>query len=526
MQRTLTLCAMLSGTALMAQTNTWNWAWAAGSAGYEEGYVSMAPNGALHLLGNYANTIDANGTPLTSSGQGDAFVQRLDPADGSVQWTAEAHHTDNLYLYDMAYRSTGELVVCGTVAHNGGAAQFGPFTLAGQPFGTQAFVAGLSPSGAWNWVSGVAGVVSTDGFQVEVDASDNILLGCKWGNGLAVYRFTGQGQQGWSATATSSGSSVDLYAMDVLPGGDLVITGRCYGTGTFGTQSITVSGNFYDAYVARLSSAGQWQWVAQAGGSNWDKGFGVCADATGDVYVAGTFRNTATFGTTALTATGSNNDGWLAKLDGNGQWLWAVQMGSIAYMEVYGMDMNDAGDRLALTGNYAFNTPTIGGIALPTPTLNDLYVVEYNTTGQVLSALGVGGAGGDRGMAAAYGAGNALYVAGSFGADMQLGADQLTCVSTPDLWVGRLDADLTTAVQGPDAKTMTVYYDAAAHTVDFRGVEGDAWHVELLDASGRRVATGTTARPLPVPSYLRQGMLLVTLVRGDVRYTERVAVMR
>lgn len=517
---------LMSFSSLCAQPRAWTWAWATGSAGYEEGYVSMSPTGALHLIGNYANTVDANGTSLTSWGQGDAFLQQLDPVDGSVLWTAEAHHTNNLYVYDVAYRSSGELVVCGTVESDGNAAQFGTHTLL-PGSGTTAFVAGLSPSGQWNWVSGVAGAISTQGFLVEVDANDDILLGCRWGNDLAVYRFTGQGQEGWMATATSSGSSVDLYAMDVLPGGDLVITGRCYGTGTFGAQSIVVSGIYYDAYVARLSSTGTWQWVAQAGGSHWDKGFGVCADATGDVYVAGTFRNTATFGTTALTATGSNNDGWLAKLDGNGQWLWAVQMGSIAYMEVYGMALNAAGDRLALAGNYAFNTPTIGGFALPAPTQNDLYVVEYSTAGEVLSALGAGGAGGDRGMALTYGEGNALYVAGSFGADMQLGADQLACVSTPDLWVGRLDAELSTALA---ASTMegqgSIHYDAGQQRVYFNGFEGQPWQVELTDALGKRSATGSTRAPLVLPDGLAAGVALVTLTRGEERRTVRIAVVR
>lgn len=517
---------MMSFSALCAQPRAWSWAWAAGSAGYEEGYVSMDHTGALHLIGNYANTVDANGTPLTSLGQGDAFLQQLDPADGSVQWTAEAHHTNNLYFYDVAYRSTGELVVCGTVESDGNAAQFGTYTLL-PGSGTTAFVAGLSPGGQWNWVSGVAGAISTQGFLVEVDANDDILLGCRWGNGLAVYRFTGQGQEGWAATATSSGSSVDMYAMDVLPGGDLVITGRCYGTGTFGAQSITVSGIYYDAYVARLSSNGTWQWVAQAGGSHWDKGFGVCADATGDVYVAGTFRNTATFGTTALTATGSNNDGWLAKLDGDGQWLWAVQMGSIAYMEVYGMALNEAGDRLALTGNYAFNTPTIGGFTLPPPTQNDLYVVEYSTAGQVLSALGAGGTSGDRGMALVYGADDALYVAGSYGADMQLGADQLTCVSTPDLWVGRLDAELSTALAASTVFVQgSMSYDAVQQQVIFNGFDGQPWQVELTDALGKRLATGSTRAPLVVPDALAAGMALVTLTRNDERRTMRLALVR
>jgi len=527
MKHLLTLLSITCGLLLHAQTRTWTWAWGAGSAGYEEAYVAVAPSGAVHVYGSFSGTVDANGAELTSSGQADGFVQELDPADGSVLWTAMAHHTGNVYVYDAAYRSTGELVVCGTVEHNGGTVQFGSHTLAGQEFGTQAFVAGVSASGQWNWVSGIAGVVSTNGFHVEVDANDNLLLGCRYGTGLAVYRLTGQGQQSWQAVATTTGSSVDLYGMDVLPNGDLVITGRCYGTGNFGAHSVVVSGIYYDAYVARLTAAGQWQWVAQAGGSHWDKGFAVCADAVGDVYVAGTFRNTATFGTTALTATGSNNDGWLAKLDGNGQWLWATQMASIAYMEVYAMAMDPAGERLALTGSYSFNTPVIGGFTLPTPVGNDIYVLEYNTTGQVLSALGGGGAGGDRGYGLGYNAAGALFVAGVHGADMQLGPHALTGVGTPDLWVGRLDADLTTAAPARTTEGQgTMYYDGAQQQLCFTGFEGQPWHVELTDALGKRLATGSTRAPLAVPDALAAGMVLVTLTRGEERRTMRLALVR
>jgi len=523
----LTLLTMACGPLLHAQTRTWNWAWGAGSAGYEEAYVAVAPSGAVHAYGSFSGTLDANGAELTSSGQADGFVQELDPVDGSVLWTIMAHHTGNMYVYDLAYRSTGELVVCGTVEHNGGDVQFGALTLAGQEFGTQAFVAGVSASGQWNWVSGIAGVVSTYGFHVEVDANDQILLGCRYGNGLAVYGLTGQGQQSWQAVATTTGSSVDLYGMDVLPDGDLVITGRCFGTGTFGAHSVAVSGIYYDAFVARLSAAGVWQWVAQAGGSHWDKGFAVCADAVGDVYVAGTFRNTATFGSTALTATGSNNDGWLAKLDGNGQWIWATQMASIAYMEVYAMAMDAAGDRLALTGSYSFNTPVIGGFTLPAPAQNDMYVLEYSTDGQVLSALGGGGAGGDRGYGIGYNAAGALFVAGVHGADIQLGTHAITGVGTPDLWVGRLDADLTTTVPAPASDGQgTMQYDAAQQQLHFIGFDGQPWNVQLTDALGKRLAAGSTRAPLPLPDGLAQGVVLVTLTRGEERRTMRAALAR
>lgn len=485
MRHFLLLVTTLSAIAAHAQGYGWDWAWSAGSAGSENAQVSVSPQGDVHVYGGFENSIDANGTTLMSSGQDDGFVLSL-AADGSVIWSAVAHHTGSLTVHDVAYRSSGEVVVCGTVFHNGDAAQFGTFSLEGMEFGTQAFVGGLSPAGEWLWVSGVDGAISTEGWLVEVDAADAILLGCRWGNGLAVYRYTGAGVAGWSASATSTGSSVDLYAMDVLPDGDLVLTGRCYGTGTFGANTISVSGNFYDAYVARLSVEGDWTWVRQAGGSHWDKGFGVIADEQGDVYVAGTFRNTATFGTAQVTATGSNNDGWLAKLNGNGDWQWIVQMGSTAYMEVYGMDMNDDGDRLVLTGSYAFNTPTIGGYDLPAPASNDLYVIEYSTAGEVLGAYGAGSIGNDNGSGVAYDTDGALYVAGIFGAPLQLGPIALTSVATPDLWVGRLSPVISTgsAVQDrPDPVAMRYGSDGNV----WMATNGAAGELDVFDARGRQV---------------------------------------
>lgn len=517
MRSLLTTLLVVALTApLHAQSLTWSWAWGAGSAGSESATVTYAPSGAVHVLGSYENTIDAHGTGLTSLGQGDAFIQELDPVDGSVQWTAEAHHTAAVTIHDVAYRSTGELVVSGTVTHNGDVAQFGALALAAQPFGTQAFVAGLSPAGQWNWLSGVADPVSTEGFLVKVDANDDILLGCRWGNDLAVYRFTGAGVQDWTATATSSGSSVDAYAMDVLPGGDLVITGRCYGTGTFGTHTISVAGNFYDAFVARLSSSGTWAWAVRGGGSHWDKGFGVCADATGNVYVAGTYRNTATFGTLQFTAPGANNDGWMAKLDGNGQWLWALPMASIAYMEVYDMDLAPAGDRLALTGSYFVNAPTLGGFVLPAPAMNDVYVAEIDTAGQFLSAMGFGSALGDQGLAISYGPTGELYVAGTAGSTMVLAADTLVGVSTPDLWLGRLDPDLSTGLsQAAPVSGPRFYMDD--HVLVLRDPEGTTGLLSLTDAIGRTLAqvrvNGAPEQRIALP-HQAAGMIFWQL-RGD-----------
>lgn len=496
-----TLVLLLCAAPLNAQTYDWAWAWGAGGSGNDGGLVYTSPGGAVHLLGTYAGTITSNGVTMTSSGSNDIFVQRLEPTDGSVIWTAEAHHAGNLAIHSAAMRSTGELVVSGTISHGGTAAQFGIFQVTGQAFGLQAFVAGISPTGQWTWVSGVNDPVSTEGWLVRVDSNDNILLSCKRGTGVGVYRFTGAGVPGWAATATSTGNSVDAYAMDVLPSGDLVLTGRFYGTTTFGGQSLTVGNQYYDVFVARLSASGTWLWAIQGGGIHWDKGFGVCATANGDVFVAGTFRNTGTFGQHQVVAGGAN-DVFVARVSGAGQWLWVVAQGISAYMEVYAMAMDPLGEQFAITGTYGIVPAVIGGITLPTPQLNDMYVAAFDTTGQAIGALGFGTTASDQALSVGYGANSELYLAGYYGAVAQWGSVSMPATQGYDLWVGRLSTDLTTAtplVQGGDP--MRVYAtDQGLRVENPQALRGQ---LQLVDGMGRMVAhqplSGAPVQELGLP---------------------------
>jgi len=69
-----------------------------------------------------------------------------------------------------------------------------------------------------------------------------------------------------------------------------------------------------------------WLWAKKAGGTSSDTGRSIATDSEGNSYVIGTFYKTAAFGDTELTSSGST-DIFVAKLDSNGNWLWAKQAG-------------------------------------------------------------------------------------------------------------------------------------------------------------------------------------------------------
>jgi hypothetical protein len=82
-----------------------------------------------------------------------------------------------------------------------------------------------------------------------------------------------------------------------------------------------------DLFVAKLTAGGQWDWAVQAGGADGQaKGIGLIVDASGqNIYVTGLAVGPASFGAIALPAAAGANNGFVARLSSAGQWQWAVR---------------------------------------------------------------------------------------------------------------------------------------------------------------------------------------------------------
>jgi hypothetical protein len=78
--------------------------------------------------------------------------------------------------------------------------------------------------------------------------------------------------------------------------GNSYVTGGFEGTATFGSTTLESSGS-QDIFVAKLDNRGNWLWAKKAGGTDSDYGYGIAVDASGNSYVTGYFYSaTATFG--------------------------------------------------------------------------------------------------------------------------------------------------------------------------------------------------------------------------------------
>ncbi|MFO0913442.1 MAG: hypothetical protein U0795_10825 [Pirellulales bacterium] len=106
-----------------------------------------------------------------------------------------------------------------------------------------------------------------------------------------------------------------------------------------------------DAFVAKYAPDDSLVWVRSMGGDSVNSEYArrLAVDASGAVYVAGEFLESADFGTTTLMSAGGA-DGFVTKLDAAGNFLWARQWGNAAYDSARAIDVDALGNVYVLGG--------------------------------------------------------------------------------------------------------------------------------------------------------------------------------
>jgi hypothetical protein len=141
-----------------------------------------------------------------------------------------------------------------------------------------------------------------------------------------------------SAAAISS-AFVDVNAVDSA--GHSYVAGRFTDAVDFepGGPGVEAAGGDSVAYLARYAPDHSLVWVRRMGGTGSgnsshddvvERGKDLAVDAAGNVYVTGEFLGRGSFGPITLTATGAGTDVFAAKLNANGDFLWARGWGKAA----------------------------------------------------------------------------------------------------------------------------------------------------------------------------------------------------
>ena len=212
-------------------------------------------------------------------------------------------------------------------------------------------------------------------FQGTLTFSDTSIYSIGW-HDIFIAKFDDQGNFLWARQEGDVYSDIGLdVAADQY--GNSAITGYFSGSITVGDTTLTARGN-EDIFIIKYDPDGNVLWARSAGGNlsmALDEANGISADSEGNFYIAGHFEGSALFGDTTLISSGYT-DIVCAKYDSDGHCLWAAKVGGTD--EEWGEDiaLNNQGD-IFLAGWYA-STITFGDTTITSMDRTDVCIFKLS----------------------------------------------------------------------------------------------------------------------------------------------------
>lgn len=290
---------------------------------------------------------------------------------------------------------------------------------------------------------------------------DNMMIG---NNNLSInglediflFKQNGNGQTIWTKNYGSSDR-------DKVTGFQLFNDTVLYFSGIFWDNilfdNISLSANGNAVFVAKSDTSGSMIWAKSINGTGLLSVSEAVTDAQGNYIITGSFSNDLSFPNTTLTAQGIE-DGFIAKYDENGNFLWANRFGYQQQTIATSVTI-DGLSNVYVAGQ--FNGRTIFGNDTLWAAANDfdIFLAQYDANGNLQYGKRFGGIFDDTNPKLGVGTFGKIVMAGTFIGLLEL--DAQTSIQTNS----NVDSDifLVTLTQNGDLLTINQYGDITNETL-------------------------------------------------------------
>ena len=315
------------------------WVYAAGGTGRDRGRkIALDSSGNIYVTGYYWSTVDFGGGNVTSNGNWDAFLLKLD-SSGTFQWVKSYGSNYNDLGRDVAIDSNDNIYMLGNYRYTvdfGGGDEINNNN-------SDIFLVKFNSSGVFQWVYTAGASATDDSRALALDSNDNPYI---TGSFRDTVNFGGGNITAanlddlFILKLNSSGAYQNIYTSNIFTtqkgkglavdsSGNIYATGTFSGTVDFGGGNITSSGN--DIYLLKLNSSFAFQWVKRFavdnGSTGQALGLAVTVDEDGNVYSVGQIGGSVDFGGGTINF-GSQDDAYIVKYDSSGSFQWSKTFGS------------------------------------------------------------------------------------------------------------------------------------------------------------------------------------------------------
>ncbi|HLF65098.1 MAG TPA: T9SS type A sorting domain-containing protein [Saprospiraceae bacterium] len=305
-------------------------------------------------------------------------------------------------------------------------------------------------------VSDAAGFVYTIGSYdgtVDFDPGPGVLdLDSRGGSDVFVTKMDSDGTLIWAKSIGGFWTQAG-YGVTLDSGGNVYVTGLSIGTCDYdpGPEifNLTSEGTL-NCFICKLNDSGDFIWARLINGPGQSVGRDIVIDEDQNVYMIGEFQSTMDFdpGANLFEMTsGIFSDVFILKVDVDGNFIWAKQLGGINYDFGYSIHLSSTG-HLYATGSFlgesdfdpgpgVFNLTSMGG--------EDVFITKLNTDGEFVWAKRIGSALTENVSSITGDESENLYITGEFQWTVDFNPDtsiySLNSAGSLDVYVVKLSKD-------------------------------------------------------------------------------------
>ncbi len=235
----------------------------------------------------------------------------------------------------------------------------------------------------------------SEAYSFTRDISGNMIAGGKYFQSLAfgsqsvssagfdlfVAKFNNTGSPLWVRNAvhvdTSVMHSVSADHICTDASGNIYIAGTYKSSVRFDTIVLMNNGDM-DIFYAKYNAAGVLQWARNIAAPLDQRADGLVCDPSGNIYLAGIFKGTVLLGSSTYVS--SANDDFISKVDpATGNILQSYQIGCRFNNSITSM-VSDKSGNIYVAGHFS-DTITFGSTVVSAAGNMDIFLAKYNSTG-------------------------------------------------------------------------------------------------------------------------------------------------
>ncbi len=467
------------------------WAKGMGGTNYDYSYgIAVDVNGNVYTIGTFADTADfdpgVGQYNLTSKGKDDIFISKLDP-NGNLVWAKSIGGQEEDLGISITVDDKGNIYATGSYS---GTVDFDPGSGVKSLSSTgdyDIFILKLDNDGNFIWAKSIGGISTDQGNSITSDTVGNIYVAGLFKETLDFIPTNG-------VKSITSNGGFDIFILKLDQFGNLEwaknmgginddsafwiavdATGNVYTTGTFNGKADFNPGNevfdlsslgYEDVFINKLDSSGNFIWAKSIGGPNRDQANWLNIDNSGNVYITGGFLNKVDFDpgpNTSYLISSGDYDIFILKLDANGTFLWAKDIGGSLDEQGNSVVLDSEGN-IYIAGEFSGSVDFDPGpltSKLFSSGMLDIYITKLDSLGNFKWAVKMGGGADDYGYALAIDKSDNLYTTGVYSLtanfDPGSGTFNLTSLGSTDVYITKLSQSSVATKESISDNKFSIY---------------------------------------------------------------------